>query len=207
MRSIFLFRMTYMSSSLQKLALPDAEVYYAPNFFSQTESDAYFLKLEQEISWQQESIKMFGRELPMPRLTAWYGDKGYTYSGLYNAPMPWVPVLQELRERVAQAGGHLYNSVLLNFYRHGNDSMGWHADDETVLGEEPAIASLSFSGERRFSLKHRTRKDLKPVHINLAHGSLLLMQGPTQHHWLHHIPKTKHPVQPRINLTFRHVKG
>jgi len=192
---------------LQKLNLPDASIYYAPHFFGPEESDAYFQALEQHINWQQEHIRMFGKELPMPRLTAWYGDKGYTYSGLYNAPQPWMPVLQELKEKVEQASGHVYNSVLLNFYRHGNDSMGWHADNEPELGEEPAIASLSFGGERRFSLKHRTRKDLEPVHITLAHGSLLLMQGPTQHHWLHHIPKTKRPVQPRINITFRHVKG
>jgi alkylated DNA repair dioxygenase AlkB len=190
---------------LERLPLPDAAVYYFPQFFSLEESDAYFQKLEQDISWQQESIRIFGRELPMPRLTAWYGDKGYTYSGLYNAPKPWVPVLQELKERVEEASGHIYNSVLLNLYRSGQDSMGWHADDEPELGEEPAIASLSFGGERRFSLKHRSRKDLKPVNLTLTHGSLLLMQGPTQHHWLHHIPKTKRPVQPRINLTFRHV--
>ncbi|GAA4422966.1 alpha-ketoglutarate-dependent dioxygenase AlkB [Pontibacter saemangeumensis] len=192
---------------MQTLDIPDAELYYDPHFLKQEEADAYFLRLEREISWQQESIRMFGKELPMPRLTAWYGDKAYTYSGLYNAPKPWVPVLQELKDRVEQASGHIYNSVLLNFYRHGNDSMGWHADDEAALGDEPAIASLSLGGERRFSLKHRARQDLKPVHITLAHGSLLLMQGPTQHHWLHHIPKTKRPVQPRINLTFRRVKA
>lgn len=150
---------------------------------------------------------MFGKQLLLPRLTAWYGDKGYTYSGLYNKPQPWLPVLLDLKERVEQASGHTYNSVLLNLYRGGNDSMGWHSDDEAELGKEPAIASLSFGGERRFSFKHRTRKDLKPVSVILANGSLLLMHGPTQHHWLHHIPRTKHPVQPRINLTFRHVKG
>ncbi|MFD2999698.1 alpha-ketoglutarate-dependent dioxygenase AlkB family protein [Pontibacter toksunensis] len=192
---------------MQKLPLPNAEVYYAPRFFSPEESNAYFRELEQGINWQQESIRMFGKELPMPRLTAWYGDKGYTYSGLYNEPKPWVPVLQKLREQVKEATGQEYNSVLLNFYRSGNDSMGWHSDDEAELGKEPSIASLSFGGERRFSFKHRTRKDQKPVSITLEHGSLLLMQGPTQHHWLHHIPKTKRPVQPRINLTFRNVKG
>lgn len=192
---------------LQKLPLPDAEVYYAPRFFNPEESGAYFHELKQNINWQQEHIRMFGKELLLPRLTAWYGDKGYTYSGLYNKPQPWLPVLLELKERVEQASGNTYNSVLLNFYRNGNDSMGWHTDDEAELGKEPAIASLSFGCERRFSFKHRTHKDLKPVSITLTHGSLLLMQGPTQHHWLHHIPKTKRPVQPRINLTFRSVKG
>ncbi|WP_242921360.1 alpha-ketoglutarate-dependent dioxygenase AlkB family protein [Pontibacter liquoris] len=191
---------------LPSLQLPDAAVYFAPHFFSQQQSDAYLARLLQEVNWQQESIKLFGRQLPMPRLTAWYGDKGYTYSGLYNRPQSWLPVLLELKEQVEKVSGHTYNSVLLNLYRHGQDSMGWHADNEAALGPEPAIASLSFGAERRFGLKHRFRKDLKPVHLALPHGSLLLMQGPTQQHWLHHIPKTSRSVQPRINLTFRHVQ-
>lgn len=199
--------MSFIADSLHLLPLPDAEVYFAPDFVPAPQRDVYFERLMQEVNWQQDCIKMFGRELPMPRLTAWYGDKGYTYSGLQNKPQPWLPVLQELRELVQQASGNQYNSVLLNLYRSGQDSMGWHADDEPELGREPSIASLSFGGERRFSLKHRTRKDLKPTTLTLSHGSLLLMQGPTQHHWLHHIPKTARPVQPRINLTFRYVSG
>lgn len=190
---------------LQRLHLPDAEVYFAPHFFSKDESDVYFEKLKEQVNWQQESIKMFGKLLPMPRLTAWYGDKGYTYSGLHNKPQPWLPVLQELKERVEQASGNKYNSVLLNLYRTGQDSMGWHSDDEAELGNEPAIASLSFGGERKFSFRHRTRKDLKSQSIDLAHGSLLLMQGATQHHWLHQVPKTARAMTPRINLTFRKV--
>lgn len=190
---------------LQRLHLPDAEVYFAPHFFSKDESDVYFEKLKEQVNWQQESIKMFGKLLPMPRLTAWYGDKGYTYSGLHNKPQPWLPVLLELKERVEQASGNKYNSVLLNLYRTGQDSMGWHSDDEAELGNEPAIASLSFGGERKFSFRHRTRKDLKSQSIDLAHGSLLLMQGATQHHWLHQVPKTARAMTPRINLTFRKV--
>lgn len=190
---------------LQHIALPDAEVYFAPQFMSKEESDVYYERLMEEVNWQQESIKLFGKQLPMPRLTAWYGDKSYTYSGLHNKPQPWLPVLQELKEKVEQASGHQYNSVLLNLYRTGHDSMGWHADDEAELGQEPNIASLSFGGERRFSFKHKSRKDLKPHSINLSHGSLLLMQGPTQRHWLHHVPKTTRIVEPRINLTFRYV--
>ena len=190
---------------LQRLHLPDAEVYFAPHFFSKDESDVYFEKLKEQVNWQQESIKMFGKLLPMPRLTAWYGDKGYTYSGLHNKPQPWLPVLLELKERIEQASGNKYNSVLLNLYRTGQDSMGWHSDDEAELGNEPAIASLSFGGERKFSFRHRTRKDLKSQSIDLTHGSLLLMQGATQHHWLHQVPKTARAMTPRINLTFRKV--
>ncbi|WP_299818805.1 alpha-ketoglutarate-dependent dioxygenase AlkB [uncultured Pontibacter sp.] len=188
-----------------RLPFPDAEVYFEPHFFTEEESDLYFKELMGEVNWQQESIKMFGKELPMPRLTAWYGDKGYTYSGLHNKPQPWLPVLLQLKEKVEQASGHTYNSVLLNLYRSGQDSMGWHSDDEAALGQEPSIASLNFGGERKFSFKHKYRKDTKPQSINLSHGSLLLMQGPTQHYWLHHVPKTARAVEPRINLTFRKV--
>ncbi|WP_266203763.1 alpha-ketoglutarate-dependent dioxygenase AlkB family protein [Pontibacter kalidii] len=199
--------MNYSNEQWQQLPLPDAEVYFTAAFIPAPENDVYFERLLQEVNWQQESIKMFGRQLPMPRLTAWYGDKAYTYSGLQNKPQPWLPVLQELRGKVEQACGQKYNSVLLNLYRTGQDSMGWHADNEPELGQQPSIASLSFGGERRFAFRHRTRKDLKPVPLILSHGSLLLMQGPTQHRWLHHVPKTAKAVQPRINLTFRCVKG
>lgn len=183
--------------------MPDAEVYYAPHFFTREESDLYLRRLTEEVAWQQEEIKMFGKLLPLPRLTAWYGDKGYTYSGLHNAPQPWLPVLLELKERVEAASGDRYNSVLLNHYRHGQDSMGWHADDEKSLA--PGIASVSFGGERGFAFRHRHRKDLPPVKLMLQHGSLLLMQGATQQHWHHQLPKTNRAIAPRINLTFRTI--
>ena len=191
------------NKALEKLAMPDAEVYYAPQFFSATESDLYLEKLKQEVNWQQEGIRLFGKQLPLPRLTAWYGDKGYTYSGLYNAPQPWLPVLLELKERVEQASGHEYNSVLLNLYRSGQDSMGWHSDDEKELAS--GIASLSFGGERRFGFRHRYQKEQSPVRLTLQHGSLLLMQGTTQQYWQHQVPKIARAVEPRINLTFRQV--
>lgn len=190
-----------------RIPLPDAEVDYSPHFFSPEESHRYLRALLENISWKQESVKLFGKEQLLPRLTAWYGDKGYTYTGLYNVPQPWVPVLSELKERVERASSQTYNSVLLNLYRTGQDSMGWHSDNEASLGEEPSIASLSFGGERRFSFKHRTLKDSKPISIALSNGSLLLMQGPTQHHWLHSLPKTSKPVAQRINLTFRNIKS
>lgn len=188
---------------LEKLAMPDAEVYYAPQFLTASESNLYLEKLKQEVNWQQEGIRLFGKQLPLPRLTAWYGDKGYTYSGLYNAPQPWLPVLLELKERVEQVSGHRYNSVLLNLYRSGQDSMGWHSDDEKELA--PGIASLSFGGERTFAFRHRYQKEQPPVRLTLQHGSLLLMQGTTQQYWQHQVPKTARAVEPRINLTFRQV--
>ncbi|WP_337066179.1 alpha-ketoglutarate-dependent dioxygenase AlkB family protein [Pontibacter sp. 13R65] len=189
----------------QQLPLPDAEVYYVPAFFSQQESCHYFAQLQEQVAWQQEHISMFGKKLPMPRLTAWYGDKGYTYSGLYNQPQPWLPVLQELKHKLEEQTGKPYNSVLLNFYRNGSDSMGWHADNEPELGQHPAIASLSFGGTRRFGFRHRYKKELQNHYLTLQHGSLLLMQGSTQHFWQHSIPKTATAVEPRINLTFRYV--
>lgn len=195
--------MIQKSESFTQLDMPDAEVYYAAHFFTKDESDLYLRRLTDEISWQQEEIKMFGKQLPLPRLTAWYGDKGYTYSGLYNAPQPWLPILSELKNRVEAASRDRYNSVLLNYYRHGQDSMGWHSDDEKSLAS--GIASLSFGGERGFAFRHRTRQGLPSVKLTLQHGSLLLMQGTTQQYWQHQLPKTSHAIAPRINLTFRTV--
>jgi alkylated DNA repair dioxygenase AlkB len=193
--------------SLIKIPIQDAEVRYASHFFSKVASDNYLKLLKGDIAWQQESIKLFGKQLPMPRLTAWYGDESYTYSGLHNKPQPWLPVLLELKNSVEEVSGSKFNSVLLNLYRNGQDSMGWHADNEPELGNEPVIASLSFGGERKIRFKHKKKKDYKPISLDLSHGSLLLMQGATQHNWLHQIPKTAKEVEPRINLTFRYVKG
>lgn len=191
--------------NFERLALPDAEVWYDPAFFSLEESDRLYTALKDTIDWKQEKIKLFGKEHLMPRLTAWYGDKAYTYSGLQNKPQPWKPVLLEIREHLMGATGKHYNSVLLNFYRNGQDSMGWHADDERELGSEPSIASVSFGVARRFGFRHRYNKELKNKYITLQHGSLLLMQGPTQHYWHHGLPKTGNAGGERINLTFRYI--
>lgn len=189
-----------------KLSLPDADVWYTPDFFTLEESDRFFSELQEKINWKQEKIKLFGKEQLMPRLTAWYGDKAYTYSGLVNEPQPWIPVLLEIRQRITNATGETFNSVLLNLYRSGQDSMGWHADDEKELGPEPCIASVSFGAERRFGFKHRYNKALKNKYLTLQNGSLLVMQGATQHYWYHGLPKTAKPGGIRINLTFRDIK-
>lgn len=148
---------------------------------------------------------MFGKETLLPRLTAWYGDKAYSYSGLKNEPQPWLPVLLQLKEQVEQATNYGYNSVLLNFYPHGQSGMGWHSDDEPELGPEPTIASVSFGAARRFGFKHRHNKAQANQYITLEDGSLLLMQGATQQNWLHSITKTARPTGSRINLTFRNI--
>jgi alkylated DNA repair dioxygenase AlkB len=157
-------------------------------------------------AWRQDVFKMYGKEMPFPRLTAWCGDDGtaYTYSGLGNIPGPWTPPILEVKRAVELPCGVTFNSVLLNRYRGGQDSVSWHADDEPEFGKNPVIASVSFGGTRLFQLKHRKRKELK-ASIDLTHGSLLIMRGGTQENWLHQVPKTKRPVQERVNLTFRVV--
>jgi alkylated DNA repair dioxygenase AlkB len=159
------------------------------------------------VEWEQHRIRIRGREIASPRLSAWYGDPDahYRYSGLSLEPRPWLPVILELKSRVEAACDEPFNSVLLNLYRDGSDSMGWHSDDEPELGERPLIASLSLGATRRFRLRHRRRKDLEPVAIDLEGGSLLIMEGDTQRFWKHQVPKTKRTVEPRINLTFRNI--
>jgi alkylated DNA repair dioxygenase AlkB len=182
----------------------DGLVTYEPAFLEPAFADRALETLAAETAWRQESIRMFGRSVAIPRLTAWCGDLGttYTYSGLTNEPAPWTPLLEELRERVSRAAGARFNSVLLNLYRSGADGMGWHADNEPEIGDAP-IASLSLGAQRTFQLKHRTDEERRQV--VLAHGSLLLMYAPTQRHWLHGVPKQKNVAGRRINLTFRIV--
>jgi alkylated DNA repair dioxygenase AlkB len=191
----------------QALDLPGGDVIFYPAFFPVEEADVHFRQLLDTTAWKQESIKLYGKSIAMPRLTAWYGDAGtsYTYSGLANAPLPWTPALLEVRQAVEAACGVAFNSVLLNRYRTGKDGVSWHSDDEKEFGENPVIASVSFGGARTFQFKHKERKEWK-ASVELTHGSLLVMRGPTQHNWLHQIPKTTKAVGERVNLTFRVVK-
>ncbi len=182
----------------------DGEVLYFESFISQKISDVYFAALFTEVEWKQEPIILFGRSVLQPRLTAWVGDEGvsYRYSGITMQPKPWGPTLREIKSRVEEASGVKFTSALLNQYRDGSDSMGWHSDDEKELGKNPVIASVSFGATRKFQLRHRQDKQNK-ASIDLKHGSLLLMRGETQHHWMHAIPKTRAQIGPRINITFR----
>jgi alkylated DNA repair dioxygenase AlkB len=187
-------------------SLPDAELEYFPNFLNKEKADLLLQKLLKEVPWQQQNIKLFGKEIPQPRLTAFYAEQGisYTYSGLQLKPNSFSTELWELKQKTQELSGFDFNTCLANLYRHGNDSMGWHADDEKVLGKNPVIASISLGGIRRFQFKHKTNKDLKES-IELQHGSLLIMKGSMQHFWKHQLPKTKKEVAPRINLTFRKI--
>ncbi|MBW2495341.1 MAG: alpha-ketoglutarate-dependent dioxygenase AlkB [Deltaproteobacteria bacterium] len=189
------------------ISLVDGDVRFVADFLTRVESDARLAVLLDLVEWEQHRIRIRGREVASPRLSAWYGDPEahYSYSGLSLEPRPWLPPILELKGRVESVCSSTFNSVLLNLYRDGSDSMGWHSDDEPELGAQPVIASLSLGATRRFRLRHRRRKDLEPVAIDLEGGSLLVMQGETQRFWRHQIPKTRRAVGPRINLTFRRI--
>lgn len=186
------------------LALPDAQISYFPTFFPSEKASEYFQILLNEIEWQQDDIKIFGKVYKQPRLTALYGinDSSYRYSGITMFPKPFNSVLKEIKTRIEESTEVKFTSVLLNYYRDGSDSNGWHSDDEKELGKNPVIASLSLGADRTFRLRHKKDKTQRKK-LTLQHGSLLLMAGGTQHHWQHCIPKSKKVINPRINLTFR----
>ncbi|WGK93620.1 MULTISPECIES: alpha-ketoglutarate-dependent dioxygenase AlkB family protein [Flavobacterium] len=189
------------------LNLPDAEIIYYPQFFDKEQADTIYTELLQEIAWQQDNITVYGKTHPQPRLTALYGNEGkpYSYSNITMKPHPWNSLLKKIKYYIEATTECSFTTVLLNQYRDGKDSNGWHADNEKELGINPTIASLSFGAERVFQLKHNTIADAKK-NIILEHGSLLLMKGSTQHFWKHQIPKTAKPMGARINLTFRTIK-
>ena len=186
--------------------VPDAEIIYYPNFFDTEESDLLFQELLLTIPWQQDDIKVFGKVHAQPRLTALFGNEGksYSYSNIKMQPHSWNPILQNLKLKAEAVSATEFTTVLLNLYRDGKDSNGWHADNEKELGTNPVIASMSFGAERYFHLQHNNDKNLK-LKILLEHGSLLVMKDTTQHFWKHQIPKTAKPIGSRINLTFRSI--
>ncbi|RMB60449.1 alpha-ketoglutarate-dependent dioxygenase AlkB [Dokdonia sinensis] len=195
------------SNTPQHLPLKGATVTYFPDFFSAEEAGKYFALLHKETPWQQDDIKVFGKVYPQPRLTALYGNNGkpYSYSNITMQPHEYTFALSEIKKRVEKIAQVSFTTCLLNLYRDGQDSNGWHADDENELGENPVIASVSFGAERVF--KFREKANIKNTYkMTLNSGSLLLMQGSTQHLWQHQIPKTAKNVGPRINLTFRIIK-
>jgi alkylated DNA repair dioxygenase AlkB len=190
----------------EAIALPDADLRYFPDFYSAAEANHLFTSLESETPWRQDTIRIAGLQRLQPRLSAWYGDSdaAYTYSGLHLVPLTWTAPLLDIKSKLEAICATSFNSVLLNYYRDQQDSMGWHSDDEAELGPTPIIASLTLGADREFALKHKNRKALRHK-IKLTHGSLLIMQGLTQTHWLHAIAKEKDAVGPRINLTFRRI--
>ena len=191
-----------------RLDLADAEIAYQAGFIPSSDRQRLFGELTSTTAWQEDSFKIYGREVPVPRLIAWYGDPGcqYSYSRIVMVPKTWTPTLLEIKQRVESEVGEEFNSVLLNYYRDGRDSVAWHSDDEPELGPAPVIASVSFGAARKFQLRHRSRSRLRHA-LELEDGSLLVMRGPTQRYWQHQVPKTAQPVGPRVNLTFRTIAG
>jgi alkylated DNA repair dioxygenase AlkB len=181
----------------------DGAVFLYPDALPQAAADHLFAELRGAIEWRQEVASLMGRRVAIPRLTAWHGAAGYVYSGIRMTPAPWTPPLLELKALAEALAGQPFDSVLLNLYRDGRDSVSWHADNEPGLGRDPVIASLSLGAVRRFQLRHR--RGPERLTLDLPHGSCLIMAGATQHHWLHQLPKTARPVGPRINLTFRRM--
>ncbi len=191
---------------VEHLDLPDADLDWFPAFFSGEERDRLFADVRSTTAWEQATVRMYGKEVPIPRLQAWYGDPGkaYAYSGIAMEAQAWTPALAAIRRRLEAVLGSSFNSVLANLYRDGRDGVAWHADDEPELGAEPVIASVSLGATRTFQLRHNEDPDL--VHtIELPAGSVLVMRGPTQHRWRHQLAKTSRAVGERINLTYRTI--
>ncbi|NJB70628.1 alkylated DNA repair dioxygenase AlkB [Saonia flava] len=184
--------------------LPDSDIIYFPSFLTTKKATHYLHKLKDSIPWQQDSISVYGKTYPQPRLTALFGnnEKTYSYSNIVMRPHKFKGELLEIKQSVEDITETIFTTCLLNLYRNGKDSNGWHSDDEKELGYNPIIASVSLGQERHFHLRHKTNPLLKYKMV-LEHGSLLLMRGATQHHWLHQIPKTAKQINERINLTFR----
>ena len=187
--------------------LGDACIREYPRLFAPAYADELLETLLAQIPWRQDSIRMAGKRIPVPRLQCWMGDHGsaYGYSGISLEPVPWQPPITAIRQKIQALGHADFNSVLLNYYRDGRDSVGWHADDESELGANPVIASLSLGAERKFQLRHKRDKNRDRYHMLLRNGSVLFMGKTLQNNWLHQLPKETTLHSPRINLTFRQV--
>ncbi|MGA6121735.1 alpha-ketoglutarate-dependent dioxygenase AlkB family protein [Sphingobacterium anhuiense] len=196
-----------MNTNYENLLPVDGEVYLFPELFNHSVSNQLFELLTQNIQWKQEPVKIMEQEIMLPRLTAWYGDVGmsYSYTGITMHPLPWTQELLDIKEAIEKISGEHFNSALLNLYRDGNDSVGWHRDNEKSLGVNPVIGSVSFGESREFSLKHYKDKKLR-IKVMLDSGSFLLMKEETQHNWLHSIQKNPAIIEPRINIIFRTIK-
>ena len=188
-----------------RLSMPDADVSYYPDFLSADQAQDYFNLLKGSLLWRQEQVQLYGKHFNVPRLQAWYGDKeaSYRYSNLTFYPNDWTAELLSLKQRCEQHCAAVFNSVLANLYRDGQDSMGKHADDEAELGQQPVIASLSLGATRNLLFSHKETK--QSMKLPLAAGSLLVMKGTTQQFWQHAVAKRKTAVAGRINLTFRYI--
>jgi alkylated DNA repair dioxygenase AlkB len=192
---------------LKNLLPHQGNVRYYGTIFTLKESDAFRDYLLTEIAWQNDEAFIFGKHIITKRKVAWYGDRAfnYTYSNATKIALPWTPELLIIKSKIEGMTGISFNSCLLNLYHSGEEGMAWHSDDEKALGKNTNIASISFGAERKFAFKHKETK--QKIDAFLEHGSLLMMQGETQTHWLHRLPPTKKVHKPRINLTFRTIQN
>lgn len=188
---------------MNRLPLSDGELWFAEDWVPPAEQDALYVALDAAIPWRNDPVRMFGRTTPIPRMHQWFADAGQTYrwSGITMSPVPWPPELLALRGRLEDTLSGPFPRLLANLYRDGQDTVGWHADDEPELGPTPCIASVSLGATRDFLLRHRTTGER--LKVPLTSGSLLVMAGTTQDHWVHALPRRKRVTTPRINLTFR----
>jgi len=197
------FQHSFLLPADTNLELEDACIEYRPNIYSDTAAWELYHNLLDNIDWRQETITVYGKQHLTPRLSCWMGDAQYSYSHTIMQPVAWSDYVMKIKTDIEQVSGEQFNSVLINHYRDGQDSNGWHSDDEPELGINPVIASLSLGAARDFHLRHKTKKALKHK-ISLENGSLLMMRGTTQQHWQHHVPKRAR-ASGRINLTFRTI--
>lgn len=193
----------FSDGSPAELLPRDGSAILHPWILGEGSAAATFDEVRDAVEWSQHRLTLFGREVDEPRLSAWYGDHPYTYSGVPRDPLPWNEPLVELRRICERITASTFNTVLANLYRDGNDSMGWHADDEPELGSSPVIASVSLGAPRRFKFRHRDSGET--IECRLPPGSLLVMSGACQRRWMHSVPKEKRVSEPRINLTFRFI--
>ena len=194
----------------QTFALGDSEIQYVANAFTAREADRLFQSLLDAIPWRTATLTIAGQKRPLPRLQCWMADQGrsYSYSGLKLSPHPWNPDVLRIKARLEQLCEHSFNSVLLNYYRGGSDSVSWHADDETELGPNPIVASVSLGAQRTLEFKPKFNLTTPKKQIVLGSGSILIMGKTIQNNWLHQLPKISGTIHPRISLTFRnHQSG
>jgi alkylated DNA repair dioxygenase AlkB len=198
--------MELFSKTITNMLPFDGIAQYCGKILDDAQCVFYFKRLLDNIEWKHDEVEIFGKHIITKRMTAWYGDKdyAYTYSRITRNALPWTDELLQLKLLVEAHSGASYNSCLLNLYHDGEEGMSWHSDNEDTLVANAAIASLSVGVERKFSFRHKRSKET--VSVMLENGSLLVMKGETQLHWLHALPKSKKVAQPRINLTFRKMK-
>lgn len=199
-------QLSFFAEAGRSKGLPIELLEYHPNFISAEESDMLLAKFIADTPWKQSTQKMWDMEYLTPRLTSWHGDIGthYSVSGRISTPNPWTTELLQLKAMVKLLAGIHFNSVLLNYYRDGNDSVAWHSDRERVLGKNPIIASVSFGQVRSFDIRNKIDHG-EHYSVKLEHGSFLLMNAGLQEHWGHRIAKSTKAMKARVNLTFRVV--